>query len=420
MKIGLKLWTSNTGLAAVARELCAQKICDFLELYAVPGFTSEETAVWRGLDIPYVIHAPHFWHGLNLSLEEKFESNRELLRQAKDLCAAVNGSAIIVHLGTRGTLAESIRQFNLLKNSKMIVENKPQISVDETQCVGTSPADIAEVMRLCGVGFCLDIPHAIAFCAFHHKNWREVVADFLRLAPVHYHLCDGFKEDVKDEHYNLGAGDFDLKTILSLLPRNAAVTLETPKSLENLDRFVEEAAMLRCLVSEGEVKIETGRFWLKPLRLEDVGDRYLSWFADRQAQEFILYSKKSQTLESLQKYVAERIGREDVLFLGIFTKEGGEHIGNIKYEPVNAREGFAEMGILIGEAAWRGRGVAGEVLRASAAWLKKERGIRKIFLGVEGENQAALKVYEKVGFRRGRVSGMSESPPGTIDMVWEL
>jgi len=42
------------------------------------------------------------------------------------------------------------------------------------------------------------------------------------------------------------------------------------------------------------------------------------------------------------------------LFLGIYTLESQEHIGNIKYEPIDLKCGIAIMGILIGEDKWKG------------------------------------------------------------------
>ena len=104
-------------------------------------------------------------------------------------------------------------------------------------------------------------------------------------------------------------------------------------------------------------------------------------------------------MAALRSYIAERCGRRDVVFLGIFVRTDGTHIGNIKFEPVDEREGYAVMGILIGDPSWRGKGVTIEVLEASTAWLVEHRGIREVVLGVEREHSAAIHAYEKAGFR---------------------
>jgi RimJ/RimL family protein N-acetyltransferase len=144
--------------------------------------------------------------------------------------------------------------------------------------------------------------------------------------------------------------------------------------------------------------LETPRFQLRELTLEDVTERYLGWFRDPEAARHIASAGDTQALSDLRSYVAGRLNRDDVLFLGIFDRTTGEHVGNLKYEPVNAAEGYAIMGILIGEPAYRGRGVAAEVLAASARWLRDRRQIRQIVLGVSVDNERAIRGYQSAGF----------------------
>ena len=144
--------------------------------------------------------------------------------------------------------------------------------------------------------------------------------------------------------------------------------------------------------------LETTRFRLRELTLEDVTERYLGWFRDPEAARHIASAGATHTLSDLTAFVAARLNRDDVLFLGIFDRTTGEHIGNLKYEPVNAAEGYAIMGILIGEPEYRGRGVAAEVLAASAQWLRDRRQITQIVLGVSTDNERAIRSYQSAGF----------------------
>lgn len=142
-------------------------------------------------------------------------------------------------------------------------------------------------------------------------------------------------------------------------------------------------------------EIFTNRFILRPLGVADVSDRYAGWLSDQSTSQYIT---ARLNLADLRQYVLERSDREDVLFLGIFENKTGLHIGNIKYEPVDAELGYAIMGILIGEPDWRSKGVAAEVLLASAEWLSNYRNIKTIVLGVSRANTAAIRAYQKVGF----------------------
>ena len=150
--------------------------------------------------------------------------------------------------------------------------------------------------------------------------------------------------------------------------------------------------------SKFPVVIETNRFYLRELTVDDVSARYLGWFSDSAAKKWIATADFTRGLADLRDYVQQRVGREDVLFLGIFSNTDDVHIGNIKYEPLLQKEGRAELGVLIGDPAFRGKRVFAEVLAASAAWLKFHRDIRRIYLGVERQNLPAVTAYQNAGF----------------------
>ena len=145
--------------------------------------------------------------------------------------------------------------------------------------------------------------------------------------------------------------------------------------------------------------INTERFQLKSLTTENVTEQYLSWFSgSEEVVEYIAYAKTNADINKLRQYVKEREDREDVLFLGIFT-DSGQHIGNIKYEPINLIDQSATMGILIGNKEWRGKGVATEVIKDSAKYLKENYKIKYIDLGVNKDNIAAVSAYKKMKFK---------------------
>jgi len=165
--------------------------------------------------------------------------------------------------------------------------------------------------------------------------------------------------------------------------------------------------------------IETTRFRLRPLTVADVSPRYLSWLSEDHVLRFINGATGDHQLEKLKSYVSHREGREDVLFLGIFTY-AGEHIGNIKYEPIDYRSGAAVMGILIGEVAWLSKGVAVEVIHASAMWLREHHSITQIALGVDHDNIAGIRAYEKLGFVKEEHLLVPVDIALAYPMVWRL
>ena len=165
------------------------------------------------------------------------------------------------------------------------------------------------------------------------------------------------------------------------------------------------------------IRIDTQRFFLRSLMPNDATDRYIGWLRDQSTQRFITAAKDTSDLGSLREYIDQKSGRHDVLFLGIFLQENGKHLGNIKYEPVNVEEGYAIMGILVGDPDWRGQGVAAEVLEASAQWLKTHLGINKIELDVKRNNHAAIRAYQKAGFRIENSNHIKSDPISSVSMV---
>jgi len=141
--------------------------------------------------------------------------------------------------------------------------------------------------------------------------------------------------------------------------------------------------------------LRTQRFDLRPLQVSDATERYLQWLRDA---AFVAVSAKNQSLDELRDFIRSREGRVDVLFLAIIERRSSLHIGNIKYEPIDAATGFAVMGILVGETAYQGKGVAGEVLQATMSWLRDQHGIHTVVLGVNMHHSAAIRAYEKAGF----------------------
>ncbi len=168
------------------------------------------------------------------------------------------------------------------------------------------------------------------------------------------------------------------------------------------------------------IDIRSERFRLRELRVADATDRYLGWLRDGATARHIVAAADTADLDRLRSYLRERVGRADVLFLGIFDGVTGLHIGNIKYEPLDSTLGYAIMGILIGDTAYHGKGVAGEVLAASARWLQANRGINEIVLGVSPDNVAAIRAYEKTGFVVASSRHLPKPAGGAITMCWTL
>jgi [ribosomal protein S5]-alanine N-acetyltransferase len=167
------------------------------------------------------------------------------------------------------------------------------------------------------------------------------------------------------------------------------------------------------------INIFSERLLIKSLTIEDVTENYLSWITNKKSNLHIEYSSENKTLNDLKFYVESKIVKIDTIFLGIFDKNKLNHIGNIKYEPVNLQLGEATMGIMIGDESYRGIGIAKEVILSTSTWLQNNLNIINIKLKVANTNNIAIKVYESIGFHKIRSLNKFQNKSDTV-MVKKL
>lgn len=133
--------------------------------------------------------------------------------------------------------------------------------------------------------------------------------------------------------------------------------------------------------------------------LVDNLDNYLSWMRDPVSNPYIHGTDPNYTLSRLVNYITVKNVSEECILWGIYSRQSGIHIGNIKFEPIQYEAGLACVGILIGEPAFRGKGIGSEVLSYTISFFSDSFKIPKIYLGVDQENIPAIALYKKQGFR---------------------
>lgn len=206
----------------------------YIELYTVPQSYERSIALWkRLLPLPFIIHAPHFGHGANLSDSGAFEQNTLILREAMKFADALKSDYIIVHGGFGGDTAEVIRQVSFLRDKRFVLENIPVVGLDGQRCSSYTPQHMAEATSSeAFAGFVLDMGHAVCMANSLSMDWREAVAQFVQMEPVMYHLSDGDLASERDAHYHIGQGNFPIAEMLDFIPEDSLLTLETPKDLK--------------------------------------------------------------------------------------------------------------------------------------------------------------------------------------------
>ena len=145
--------------------------------------------------------------------------------------------------------------------------------------------------------------------------------------------------------------------------------------------------------------IETARLHLRNLTQADVTERYLSWLNDPEVLRYLeVRFSKVRDLKELGDFVKTLNESTDTLMFGIFRKDTGQHIGNIKLGPIKFHHARAEIGFLIGDRLSWSAGYASEAIRAIAQFGMDHLNLAKIGAGCYEPNVGSMRALLKAGF----------------------
>lgn len=141
------------------------------------------------------------------------------------------------------------------------------------------------------------------------------------------------------------------------------------------------------------------RLDFRTLQAADCTPRYVAWLEEPEVRRYLETRFESQSLESVRAFVAAVNARADEHLFGMFLREDGRHIGNIKVGPVLRRHGLADISLLIGERDCWGKGYATEAIVAASAHAFDAFGVRKLSAGIYAPNAGSVAAFRKAGYR---------------------
>lgn len=139
-------------------------------------------------------------------------------------------------------------------------------------------------------------------------------------------------------------------------------------------------------------------FRLERFREEFIGKAYLSWMRDPEIQKTILAARPSITLEDIRAYCHGLMANDNEFFFAIVAADG-RHIGNLRLGPVDFTDRKAEFGMMIGDKSYHGKGVGSGAVCSALDFAFGELKLSRVSLYVLDHNAAAIRVYEKNGFK---------------------
>jgi deoxyribonuclease-4 len=227
LKFGLKLWSTNTDLIDQAVTLIDEKIFDYIELLVIPGTSCSPFKV----DVPFVVHIPHFIHGVSIGDPSKTEYNLQKINESIIWADELGAQYLILHAG-EGSLEHAVWFLNNVEEKRILIENMPMVGIDNEPMIGYDAAQIGELLHDSGMGFCLDLCHAMKAAISLTRDYKELIDEFLKLHPSLFHISDGDIKTEKDTHLDIGTGSFDFFYFKKCIENldSQLITLETPRS----------------------------------------------------------------------------------------------------------------------------------------------------------------------------------------------
>ena len=167
------------------------------------------------------------------------------------------------------------------------------------------------------------------------------------------------------------------------------------------------------------IQLEGKKVLLRSIRPDDASEEYISWLNDNEVRRGLESPPpKPYTMPMLTSYLAAVLSDENNCMLAIIDKENNKHIGNCKLHNFNLINKTCELGIMIGNKEYWGKGFGREVCEALILYAFDELKIRKVWLTVHANNSAAMALYKKLAFvEEGRLKAHTLSDGVYVDKL---
>lgn len=244
IKFGLKLWSLNYNLLDEARKLIEDGIFHYIELMPVPD---TEISPFQKIKVPYIIHITSDKYGVNIADKEKEDFNLEMIDNSLKWADMLGAEYLILHPGF-GEIKTAKKFLERINDKRVLIENMPKNGINNEKMIGFTPEQIKELTGN-RFGFCLDFNHAIKGALSLKKDYKNYIKGFLKLKPAMFHISDGNLDQEKDQHLNIGEGEYDFKFLADCIKKSPVeyITMETPKN--NPNSVEEDLENLRKLKS---------------------------------------------------------------------------------------------------------------------------------------------------------------------------
>lgn len=149
-----------------------------------------------------------------------------------------------------------------------------------------------------------------------------------------------------------------------------------------------------------DVKFLKGeKIYLRPVKKQDLEGDYLRWINDTGNDEFTEHAQSPHSLDELERFAQNKWRDYSCIWLAIIEDKTNKHIGNIELCNIDRVHKKAEYKIILDKAS-QGKGYGSEASYLLLRHAFSVLNLHRIYLGVNDDNQRAVRLYEKLGFVR--------------------
>lgn len=140
------------------------------------------------------------------------------------------------------------------------------------------------------------------------------------------------------------------------------------------------------------------RIVLDAMDARHVDGPYLGWLRDPEVTRYLEARFTDYDAEALRRYIQTESERPDGVLFGMFLREDRRHIGTLKLSRIRNEHRNCEIGLMVGEKAFWGRGIGAEAITLASGYAFHTLGLHKILAGAYSNNVGSTKAFLKAGY----------------------
>jgi RimJ/RimL family protein N-acetyltransferase len=140
------------------------------------------------------------------------------------------------------------------------------------------------------------------------------------------------------------------------------------------------------------------RIYIKRLSIDEIDDRYISWFSNKDLLKYYSGTKRVWDREYFINDIESGVKNKTHYIYGIYMNDTDLLIGNIKVGPIIQPHRITDFSILIGDDNFRGKGIAQEAFVIGNHITFEVHDLRKISSGMYSKNRSSFIALKKSGW----------------------